>query len=92
MPVNARAIPTQVIFDGDFDLVTPACINPWTGVLIVEDLGILDWKAVWCNGSLCSIGDIEMILLAVSGVYPRIGSTFKPGALCRWGRTFQSLL
>jgi len=60
MPVNSRAV-VEVLLDsdGDLDGIPPACLNPRSGVGIVEELGPREDLTIRIDGP---IADIEPVL------------------------------
>ena len=60
VPVGGSAIVFQVILNGDFERVTPASLNPWTGILKVEYFtAIATSHSVSIDSMIC---DVEMVL------------------------------
>lgn len=60
VPMDGRAVVFQMIFNGDFDRVTPAGFNPRPGVLLVEG-----FAAVGSSDPIgidVVVGNIEVIL------------------------------
>jgi hypothetical protein len=41
MPMDRCTITVKVICDGDFNIITPACLNPRPGILFVEDFALI---------------------------------------------------
>jgi hypothetical protein len=46
VPVNGGSVEFEFVLDGNLDQVTPACLNPWPGVRLVEDF------AIWVNDAV----------------------------------------
>lgn len=60
VPVDRSAIELQVVFNGDFKRVTPTSLNPWTGILKIEDFAaIAASHTISIDRVIC---DVEMVL------------------------------
>jgi hypothetical protein len=60
VPVNGGSVEFEFVLDGNLDQVTPACLNPWPGVRLVEDF------AIWVNDAVAVnflFIDLQVILI-----------------------------
>lgn len=76
VPVNRGAVIPQLVLDGDLDYVSPACLDPGSGVRLVEDLALGVQDAVAIDGHLVNF---EIVL-------PQYGSDWK--GFENWGIVF----
>lgn len=60
VPVDRSAIVSQVVFNCDFERVTPASLNPWTGILEIENFAaVAASHTISIDSVIC---DVEMVL------------------------------
>ena len=60
VPVDRSAIVSQLVFDCDFERVTPASLNPWTGILEIENFtAVAASHTISIDSVIC---DFEIVL------------------------------